>query len=131
MPSHKKTPAFIRVVTNEKKVVCINPLQLSSFEILEKAQIKVKNPDGGEPVIKEADTIRFYFPAGTSLTYSVGMQISREEYNYICNTLLEFLYLNEQEFEAKSKAIATAKMSEWNQISEENSQKVTTPTTEA
>jgi hypothetical protein len=113
MPSHKKFPTFLRVISNNKVVVCINPLQLSSFQILEKAKIKVK-----EEVI-ETDTIRFYFPSGTGLSYSVGVDITQEEFNYICSALLEYLYLTETEFRAKSIALEKAKMDRWNEIAQE------------
>lgn len=126
MPSHKKNPIFLRIITNEKKVVCINPSQLSSFEIVEQAEIKIKSKDPAVtvPEIVKADTIRFYFPSGTALSYSVGYTISKEEYNYVCATLLEYLYLNENEFVAKTEAIAKAKMDDWNSISKDNEAKV-------
>jgi hypothetical protein len=115
MPTHKKYPTFLRVITTDKIVVCINPLQLSSFQIIEKAKIKVKGQD--EPV--EADTIRFYFPSGTGLTYSVGLDITQEDFNYLCNALQEYLYLTEPEFRAKSAALEKARMEEWNKIAQE------------
>lgn len=124
MPTHKKTPIFLRVITNEKKVICINPAQLSSFEIVEQAEIKVKSKDpNAPPEVVKADTVRFYFPSGTALTYSVGLTITKEEYNYVCNTLLEYLYLNEAEFVAKTESIKKAQMEDWNKISEENNTK--------
>ncbi len=125
MPQHKKTPIFLRIVTNEKKVICINPTKLSSFEIVQGAEIKIKSKDPNvtTPEIFKGDTIRFYFPDGQGLSYTVGLQINETEYNYICNTLLEFLYLNEEEFVAKSAMIEAAKMADWNKISDENSKK--------
>lgn len=126
MPHHLKNHIFIRVLSRDKKVVCVNPSQLSSFEILEQADIKVKSKDpNGAPEIVKADTIRFYFPAGTTLSYSVGLTISQEEFNYICSTLIEFLYLNEAEFQAKSQAIDKAKMDDWNALSKQNEEKLT------
>lgn len=126
MASHKKTPVFIRIVSNDKVVTCLNPLELSSFQILSNATIKVPTGEkgtDGKPVFanKQADTIRFYFPSGTGLSYSVGVDITAEEFNYICSTLLEFMYLNEYEFKAKTQAIEQGRMEEWNKISEENS----------
>lgn len=124
--AHKKNPVFLRIITNEKAVVCINPLQLSTFQILEKAKLKVKTAaPGGTDEFIFADTIKFYFPSGTGLSYSVGIDITQDEFNYICGTLLEFLYLNKTEFEAQSKAIEQARMDEWNKISEDNSTKNT------
>jgi len=128
MPNHKKYPTFIRVRASDKSVVCINPTQLSSFTITEKAKIKTGTKEA--PVYTEADTIRFYFPAGTGLTYSVGVDITQEEFDYVCSTLLEYLYLNEGEFEARSKAIANQKMEDWQNLSKENEEKLT-PTTKA
>lgn len=122
MATHKKTPLFIRIIASNKEVVCFNPHQLSSFRIREKAKHKVKRPDGEEVI--EADTIHLYFPAGTGLTYVVGVDITQEQFDYVCSTLIEFLYLNEAEFKAKSEAIQTARMNEWNKISEENSIKI-------
>ena len=125
MPTHKKTPIFLRIIATDKKVICINPSQLSSFEIAEGADIKVKSKDPAvtTPEIVKADTIRFYFPSGTALSYSVGLTITKEEFDYVCSTLLEYLYLNESEFAAKSEAIAKAKMDDWVKISKENEQK--------
>jgi hypothetical protein len=117
--NHKKHPVFIRVVTNNKHVVCINPLQLSSFQILEKAKVKVKADTAEGFTYIEADTLRFYYPTGTGLTYSVGVDITQEEFNYICHTLQEFLYLNEVEFRAKGEASERKKLELWNQIAEE------------
>jgi hypothetical protein len=128
MASHKKDPRFIRIISNDKQVVCINPSELQSFQIAASANIKVgtgtKDKDG-KPEFKtiEADTIRFYFPGGVGLSYSVGIDISKEEFSYICATLLEFLYLNEGEFKARSEAIAKEKMAEYMKISEENEAK--------
>lgn len=125
MATHRKTPLFLRIVTHDKAVVCINPHQLSSFQILEKASIKVKSkvPMGEDKVI-EADTIRFYFPSGTGLSYSVGLDLTQEEFNYVCTTLLEFLYLNEAEFKARSQAIAEESMKEWETLSNDNEAKL-------
>ena len=117
MASHKKHPIFIRIKSNDNSVVCVNPQHLSSFQILEKAKVRVKDdtqPDGFKLV--ETDTIRFYFPQGTTLGYSVGVDITQNEFNYVCATLLEYLYLNEIEFRAKTDAIEKAKAEEWNAI---------------
>lgn len=132
MPSHKKHPIFLRIVANDQVVTCLNPLELSTFQILQKAQILVKKADPKDPAskneYKEADTIRFYFPSGTGLSYSVGIDMTQQEFDYVCGTLLEFLYLNQSEFEARTKAIEQERMTEWNKISEENSEKQPTAT---
>lgn len=127
MPSHKKNPVFIRIISHDGVVECINPLQVSNFQIVEKAKIKIKSKDAKEGVeIVEADTIRFYFPSGTGRSFSVGIDITQNEFDCICSTLLEYLYLNEQEFLAKTAAIEKSKMSEWNKISQENSKALDT-----
>ena len=126
MANHKKHPVFIRIVSNNQSVVCINPLQLSSFQIMEKAKIKQK--DG---TIVEADTLRLFFPSGTGLSYTVGVDISPDEFLYVCNTLREFLYLNEYEFKARSAEMDAGKLAEWNALmaadSEEDKAMVETP----
>jgi hypothetical protein len=106
-----KHPIFLRIKTSDQAVICINPLQLSSFQILEKA--KIKDKDGN---VQELDTVRFYFPQGTGLSYSVGIDLTQQEFNYICSTLLEFLYLNEFEYRAKTEAAEKKKVEEWNKI---------------
>ena len=111
MASHKKSPIFIRVISNEHTVICINPLQLSSFQIIEKAKIRQKDDH-----VIEADTIRFFYPTGNGLSYSVGIDITAEEFLYICNTLREYLYLNEAEFKARTAELDQAKLAEWNAI---------------
>lgn len=123
MPSHHKTPMFIKIITNPKQVVCINPFELSSFQIIEKAKIKKLKDDKD---FIEADTIRFFYPSGTGLSYSVDVDITRQQYDYICATLLEWTYLNEAEFVAKSKAIEQGRIDEWNRISQENEAKLLT-----
>lgn len=122
MATHKKTPVFIRIIATNKEVICINPLELSSFRIREKAKHKIKRPDGEEVI--EADSLHFYFPTGMGLTYVVGEDISQENFDYVCATLLEFLYLNEAEFKAKSEAIEKAKMYDWNKLSQQNEDKL-------
>jgi len=118
MPSHKKFPTFLRIISNNNTVVCINPLQLSSFQILEKA--KCIDPKTKETF--EADTVRFFYPQGTGLVYSVGVDITQEQFNYICTALLEYLYLTETEFRAKTMAIEKARMEEWNRIAQEETE---------
>lgn len=122
MAAHKKTPIFIRIISNDERVVCINPLELSTFQVVSNARVQLKgdkrNPK--EEDFGNADTIRFYFPSGTGLSYSVGVDITKDEFNYICATLLEFMYLNEQEFKAKSEAIVKERMTEWVKISKNN-----------
>lgn len=124
MATHKKTPVFLRVITSEKTVVCINPLQLSSFQILEKAKIKIKGKTPEEVEVIEADQVKFYYPSGTGIVYTVGIDLTQEEFNYVCATLLEFLYLNEAEFKAKSIAIEKFRMEEWNALSKANESKI-------
>ena len=138
MASHKKHPIFLRIISSNNTVVCLNPLQLSSFQIVEKAHIKVKATTPQEPSEVIADTIRFYFPNGTGLSYSVGVDISQEEFNYVCNTLREFLYLSEPEFRVRSAELAAAAhMAEWNdtmaapEIDAEETKAMMTPPIEA
>lgn len=128
MATHYKDHIFIRIIAHNNSVICINPHQLSSFKIDEKAIIKTKTPEGEKSV--ECQTIRLYFPSGMGLAYSVGIDITQEEFNYICATLLEFLYLNEAEHKAKTEALNLAKMGEWNKLSAENEAKLSTPATE-
>lgn len=131
MPAHKKTPAFIRIITSEKEVVCINALELSTFQILEKHKIQTKGAkDSKDPTdFLFADTLKFYFPTGTGLSYSVGVNITQQDFNYICATLLEFVYLNETEFNTRHAALQESKMDEWNKLSQENEAKIVTPPT--
>lgn len=124
MPTHRKSPLFIRITTFKNKVVCVNPYELSSFQIIEKAKIRIKKPAEGQPDFVVADTIHFYFPSGMGLTYIVGEDISQEEFNYVCATLAEFMYMNEQEFKARSEKIKADQMADWNALSEENSKKI-------
>ena len=112
MANHKKLPIFLRIKSSQNQVICINPQHIASFQIAEKAQLK--NQKTGE--VMEADTIRFYTSVGTTFVYSVGVDITQEEFGYICATLLEYLYLNEHEFRAKTEQIESAKMAEWNAI---------------
>lgn len=118
MPQHRKTPAFLRIIASNQSVVCISPLQLASFSIFEKSKVKLK--DG---TFIEGPTIHFHFPAGTGLDYTVGHNITQAEFDYVCATLLEFLYLNESEWAARNKAIANERVEEWNKISDENAEK--------
>lgn len=129
MGTHRKHPIFIRIVAGNKMVVCINPLELSSFQIVEKAKVTVKRPDGPETI--EADTIRFFFPSGTGLTYTVGVDFSQEQFDYVCATLIEFLYMNEAEWKARNESIKQAQMDDWNKLSEENEAKLPEPPKEA
>lgn len=128
MANHKKHPVFIRIVSSNSSVTCVNPLQLSSFQIIEKAKIKQKD---GTTI--EADTIRLFFPSGNGLSYSVGIDISTDEFLYVCNTLREFLYLNEYEFKAKTAEMEAAKVKEWNELmaAEEAEEKAMTETPKA
>lgn len=134
--SHKKHPVFIRVISSNNTVVCINPLQLSSFQIIEKAKIKTKGADG-QPADVVADTIRFYFPNGTGLSYSVGVDMSQDEFIYVCNTLREFLYLSEPEFRIRSAELEAARIKEWDdtmaspEIDAEETKAMMTPPVEA
>lgn len=128
MAQHKKTPTFIRILSRNNIVICINPTHVASFQIQEKAKIKTGTKE--KPEVVEADTIRFYLHSGTGFNYSVGIDITQEDFNYICATLLEFLYLNESEFQARSEAIAKEKMADWKKLSQDNEDKVKT-TTEA
>lgn len=132
MATHKKSPIFIRIIASNKTVVCINPFQLSSFRIVEKSKVKIRSNStdkNAPPEEIEADAIYFYFPAGTGLSYVVGVDITQDQFDYICATLTEFLYLNEHEFKSKTEAINQSKMNEWNKISTENEEKVVETTT--
>ena len=120
MAVHKKHPIFIRVRATEQDVVCINPRELSSFQIIEEARVRTnvtkENPEGE---VVEADTIRFYFPAGTHLSYSVGIDLTREEFDYVSYTLREFLYLNYIEFQQRGDDLAAAELAKWNKMATE------------
>lgn len=122
MAQHRKTPAFIRIVASNQRVMCINPLELSSFTILENSKITLK-----DKTVIEGPTIHFYFPSGTGIDFTVGHNITQAEFDYVCSTLLEFLYLNEAEWKAKNAAIAAVQVEEWNKISQENEAKHETP----
>lgn len=125
MANHKKYPTFIRIKSRDNQVICIQPSLIASFQIQEKAQVKIKD---GTTI--EADTIRLYTAVGTTFSYSVGIDINEQEFGYICATLIEYLYLNETEFRAKSDAIEGRKLEEWNKVmadEAEEEQAVTTP----
>lgn len=129
MATHKKSPVFVRVTATNAQVVCINPLHVSSFHIKEKSKFKVKvDPNDPKSAIEErvADTIFLYFPQGTGLTYRVGIDITQADFDYLCATLIEFMYLNEAEFKSKSEAIEKARMDDWNKLSKENEAKLPT-----
>lgn len=129
MASHKKTPVFLRIKASDNSVVGINPLHCSSFNIVENAKYKYQPTDKTKPVEERtANTIYFYFPQGTGLTYRVGLDITQAEFDYICATLLEFMYYNEAEFKARGIAMATAKMDEFKKLSLENESKLDTLT---
>ena len=117
MANHKKHPIFIRIKSRDNTVICIQPSLIASFEIKEKAKIKLK--DGS---IIEADTIRLYTAVGTTFSYSVGIDIDEQEFGYICATLIEFLYLNETEFRAKTEAIEKQKFFDWNKAMEDEAE---------
>jgi hypothetical protein len=112
MPSHKKHPVFIRIKTSDNEVICVQPTQLSSFRIKEKHE--VKNRDG--QALGTGDTIWLYLPSGTYTRYTVGMEITQEEFNYTCNTLREFLYLSEPEFKAKTAELDLQRKADWDAI---------------
>jgi hypothetical protein len=117
MANHKKYPIFIRVKSRDNQVICIQPSLIASFQIEEKAKIKLK--DGN---VVEADTIRLYTAVGTTFSYSVGIEINEQEFGYVCATLIEFLYLNEQEFRAKSEALEKQKFFDWNKAMEDEAE---------
>ena len=117
MANHKKHPIFIRIKSRDNTVICIQPSLIASFETKEKAKIKLK--DGS---IIEADTIRLYTAVGTTFSYSVGIDIDEQEFGYICATLIEFLYLNETEFRAKTEAIEKQKFFDWNKAMEDEAE---------
>lgn len=131
--SHKKIPAFIKIITNEKQVVCINPLKLASFQLISAAPVRIDAATGARATAQttkenvtmcERDTLAFFYPDGKSIVYSVGFEISQQEFDYVCETLLEFLYLNRSEYDSKTLEIETKRMAEWNRISKENEAKV-------
>jgi hypothetical protein len=117
MANHKKYPSFIRIKSRDNTVICVQPSLIASFEIKEKAQIKLK--DGN---VVEADTIRLYTAVGTTFSYSVGIDINEQEFGYICATLIEFLYLNEAEFRAKSEALEKKRVEEWDKIMQDEAE---------
>ena len=117
MASHKKYPTFIRIKSSNNQVICIQPSLIASFQIQEKAPIKLKD---GTSV--EADTIRLYTAVGTTFSYSVGLDINEQEFAYICSTLIEFLYLNETEFRAKSEALEKVKLEDWNKVMQDEAE---------
>lgn len=128
MPTHKKYPTFIRITTSKGQVLCLDPSKCSTFQIREKAKVKTKSKDPKDPTSTdeyiEADTVRFFYPVGTGLTYTVGVEITQNDFDYICTTLFEFMYLNQAEFDAKTAAMKKEQMEEWNRISQENSEKL-------
>ena len=120
MAQHKKSPLFLKVITTDKQIVCINPAQLSSFQIQKDASLvklkagvdKAKNED--DLVRYTADVVRFYFPSGTGMTYEVGKEITEENFNYIVATLQEWVYMNKIEFDAVSELKAKEALEKWN-----------------
>lgn len=118
---HRKAPLFVKVITTDKQIVCINPQQLSSFQILKDAQLQrpkpgiVGNPKSAEDLESyTADVIRFYFPSGTGISYEVGKDITNADFNYIVAALQEWVYLVADEFEAVNRAKEQAAIQEWN-----------------
>ena len=124
MATHKKHPVFLRIKTSDNEIICVNPLQLASFRIKEKYE--VTNRD--KQVIGTGDTIWFYLPAGTYTRYTVGIEITQAEFNYVTSTLLEYLYLNQTEFQAKTAAMEYAKIEEWNKVISEEAEEEKTLT---
>lgn len=120
MPNHQKKPVFIRVIGTDKNVVGVNPLQISSFAITENVKVKIKPAKEGDPTEHVGNQIEFFYPVGTVLKYIVGLTISEADFNYVCTTLLEFMYLNQPEFEARCKLHESQKMEGWLKQSAEN-----------
>lgn len=110
MAVHKKQHIFLRIKTSQNEVICINPQHFASFRIVEK--YSVLNKDKQE--IGKGDTLFFYLPVGTVSRFTVGMEITQEEFNYVSSALVEFLYQTEPEFKARTEAIAAQKLQEWN-----------------
>ena len=110
MAQHKKSHLFLRIKTSTKEVVCINPFQLASFRIVE--GYSIMNKDKQE--IGKGDTIFFYLPVGTITRFTVGMEFTQEEFNYVSSALVEFLYQTEPEFNARTEAINAKRLQEWN-----------------
>lgn len=113
MATHKKFPIFIRIKTTEQEVICVNPQHVASFRILEKATINLKT-EGTEKKSHVGDTIWLYSPVGTVTRFTVGLEITQDEFNYVSATLCEYLYLNAQEFAAKSRELEARRLQEWN-----------------
>ena len=86
-------PPFLRIITRDDQVVCINLSQISSFEIRSQEPF---TPKDGEPF--KADVIRFFYHTTDKvLTFIVGRQITAEEFNYTCAVLEELQYFTEAE----------------------------------
>lgn len=125
MPQHRTNPCFVRVKASENSVVLINLEQYSSIQIVENGKIKVKKGDTVEEITTKV--IRFFLPTGTGLTYAVGVDISSDEFDYLCSVIMEYMYLSQAEFIARQKAKAEQQMDEWKKLSEENQTRVEEP----
>lgn len=119
MANHQKAHIFVKIISTDKSIVCINPHNLSSFAITPNKKISYKD---GTSI--QADSLDLYYPQGTGLSYSVGINITKENFDYVCGTLAEFVYLNEYELKLKVEAIEKTNMDEWTKLSEENSKKL-------
>jgi len=125
MAQHKKSPLFLKVITTDKQIVCINPTQLSSFQIIKSAPLYKPKPGVTKPQSEEdverytADVVRFYFPSGTGMTYEVGKDITEADFEYILTTLQEWVYLSRPEFEAITTEKQKAELEAWNKAMED------------
>lgn len=130
MPTHRKTPLFIRIITSKNKIICINPTNVFSFEIAEKATVRIKSKTPNDPSEIVGDTIYLYSPSGMGVNYTVGKDLTQEDFNNLCSTLSEYMYLNEAEFNAKSAQVKQEQMELWQKDSKQNEEKLgLTPTT--
>lgn len=83
-----ESPTFLRIITRDSQIVCINLNQLSSFEIKEKEQFM---PKDGEAF--EASVIRFFYHTTDKvLTFVVGHQITEQDFNYAVDALSGLVY---------------------------------------
>lgn len=117
---HRKSPLFIKIITTDSQIVCVNPSQLSSFQVLREHQCaRLKEGIVGKPKGPEdldhytADVLRFYYPQGTQLSYEVGKDITKDDLNYILAALNEWVYLTSFEFQAMQEARAKDALEAW------------------
>ena len=125
MAQHKRRPQFIKIITTDKNIVCLNPEQVSNFQIQKDAQLWRPKPgitrpkDESEVEHYTGSAVKFYFPSGQGLEYVVGRDITEQDFDYIVGILNEWVYLSQPEFESMQAAKQAAELEKWQQVMED------------